>query len=300
MAGSFVAQWHLGYKSLQYTPTLRGFDSFFGYYNGQEFYFNHTTEHYGHCGLDLWRNEGSTTQAVTDLNGVYSTYAFTDEAKRIIAKHDPAKPLFLFLSYQAVHGSCIDCTVEAPKEVVDRFAYIKANNRSLLAGALDVMDQSIGEVLASLQSRRMLSDSVVVFASDNGAAPLRDIVAANAGSNWPLRGVKQGVWEGAVRTPAVFWYGRMSSHLSQPPSHHIMHLVDWGPTFYTAAGGDVSDLGDVDGKDQWELLSTGRGNKREDVILEIEGRNGASAIISGRQGLFCFNTNYSFALSSSK
>ncbi|XP_049266857.1 arylsulfatase J-like [Rhipicephalus sanguineus] len=54
-----VGKWHLGYKSLEYTPTWRGFDSFFGYYNGEEFYFNHTTVHDGHCGLDLWRNVGT-------------------------------------------------------------------------------------------------------------------------------------------------------------------------------------------------------------------------------------------------
>ncbi|KAL1420445.1 hypothetical protein MTO96_024269 [Rhipicephalus appendiculatus] len=37
-----VGKWHLGYKSLAHTPTWRGFDTFFGYYNGDIFYFNHT------------------------------------------------------------------------------------------------------------------------------------------------------------------------------------------------------------------------------------------------------------------
>ncbi|KAH7941465.1 hypothetical protein HPB49_013977 [Dermacentor silvarum] len=190
----------------------------------------------GHCGLDLWRNVGNTTQAVTDLNGVYSTYAFTDEAKRIIAKHNPGKPLFLFLSYQAVHASSMGGTAEAPQDVVDGFAYIKARNRTMFAGALAVMDRSIGEVLAALQSRGMLADSVVAFVSDNGAAPLKTTYPANAGSNWPLRGVKEGVWEGAVRTPAVFWHTRLRGSSPRPPSQQMMHLVDWAPTFYAAAG----------------------------------------------------------------
>ncbi|KAH6925397.1 hypothetical protein HPB50_004524 [Hyalomma asiaticum] len=237
------------------------------------------------CGLDFWRSVGHTTQAVTDLNGTYSTYVFTDEAKRIIAEHDSKKPLFLYLSYQAVHSGCKDCDVEAPEEVVDRFAYIKAHNRTLFAGALHLMDRSIGDVLEALQSRGMLADSIVVFASDNGGAPMKDSVASNAGSNWPLRGVKENVWEGGVRTPAVFWYGRLSDRLPLPPSQQMIHITDWAPTFYAAAGGDVSALGDVDGMDQWEALSSGTGTGHEDLILEIEGRNQASAIISGRYKL---------------
>ncbi|KAH7966787.1 hypothetical protein HPB49_019541 [Dermacentor silvarum] len=37
-----VGKWHVGYKSLEHTPTWRGFDTFFGYYNSDIFYFNHT------------------------------------------------------------------------------------------------------------------------------------------------------------------------------------------------------------------------------------------------------------------
>ncbi|KAL1482796.1 hypothetical protein MTO96_013704, partial [Rhipicephalus appendiculatus] len=276
-----IGKWHLGFNSLEYTPTGRGFDSFFGYYNGDEFYYNHTSAQEGHCGLDFWHNIGNTTQAVTDLNGTYSTYAFTDEAKRIIADHDTKKPLFLYLSYQAVHATCMDCNVEAPEEAVDNFPYIKTYNRSLYAGALHVMDRSIGEVLATLQSRGMLGDSIVVFASDNGAAPLRGVPTANAGSNWPLRGSKSSVWDGGMRTPAVFWYGRLSDRLPRPPLQRIVHIVDWAPTFYAAAGGDVSDLGDVDGQSQWDALSSGEGSERKHVILQIE--DGNSAIISGRK-----------------
>ncbi|KAH7941164.1 hypothetical protein HPB49_010577 [Dermacentor silvarum] len=148
-------------------------------------------------------------------------------------------PLFLFLSYQAVHASSMGGTAEAPQDVVDGFAYIKARNRTMFAGALAVMDRSIGEVLAALQNRGMLADSVVAFVSDNGAAPLKTTYPANAGSNWPLRGVKEGVWEGAVRTPAVFWHTRLRGSSPRPPSQQMMHLVDWAPTFYAAAGTTV-------------------------------------------------------------
>ncbi|XP_049266797.1 arylsulfatase J-like [Rhipicephalus sanguineus] len=192
-----IGKWHLGFDSFEYTPTGRGFDTFFGYYNGDEFYYNHTSVQEGHCGLDFWHNIGNRTQVITDLNGTYSTHAYTDEAKRIIASHNN----------EEVSSSC----------------------------ALEVMDRSIGEVLVALQSRGMLADSIVAFVSDNGGAPLKGVPAANSGSNWPLRGAKSSVWEGGMRTPAVFWYGRLSGRLPQPPLHRIVHIVDWAPTFYAAA-----------------------------------------------------------------
>ena len=37
-----VGKWHLGYMTKKHTPVERGFDSFFGYYNGVISYFNHT------------------------------------------------------------------------------------------------------------------------------------------------------------------------------------------------------------------------------------------------------------------
>ncbi|KAL3191999.1 hypothetical protein MRX96_018118 [Rhipicephalus microplus] len=285
-----IGKWHLGYKTLDHTPTRRGFDTFFGYYNGLQYYYNHTGKQDGHCGLDFWRNVGNSTQAVTHLNSTYSTHAYTTEAKRIISGHDTGKPLFLYLSYQAVHASCeeygVQCNAEAPEEIVESFSYIEAYNRTMFAGALHVMDRSIGEVLAALQSRRMLTNSIVVFASDNGAAPLDEIPGSNAGSNWPLRGMKGYAWEGGVRTPAVFWYGRLSGRLPRPPSQQMMHIVDWAPTLYTAAGGRVSELGDVDGRDLWGALSSGKGTERGDVILENGGLDQATAIISGRRALY--------------
>lgn len=36
-----VGKWHVGYKTRDYTPTRRGFDTFFGYYSGYIEYFTH-------------------------------------------------------------------------------------------------------------------------------------------------------------------------------------------------------------------------------------------------------------------
>ncbi|KAI8519544.1 hypothetical protein Bbelb_028010 [Branchiostoma belcheri] len=44
------ALWHLGFCNWNYTPTYRGFDSFYGFYNGQDDYYKHTVRK---CHFDL-------------------------------------------------------------------------------------------------------------------------------------------------------------------------------------------------------------------------------------------------------
>ncbi|KAK8768676.1 hypothetical protein V5799_014859 [Amblyomma americanum] len=100
-------------------------------------------------------------------------------------------------------------------------------------GAVDVLDESVGRVIEALHKRRMLANSVVVFTSDNGGMPWGTY--SNTGSNWPLRGTKGTLWEGGIRVPAVVW-----SPLLKPGSRVVvpgmMHVVDWLPTLYSAAG----------------------------------------------------------------
>lgn len=39
-----VGKWHLGFYKEAYTPTKRGFDSFYGYWQGHQDYFSHNAE----------------------------------------------------------------------------------------------------------------------------------------------------------------------------------------------------------------------------------------------------------------
>ena len=59
-----VGKWHLGFYEWPYTPTYRGFDSFYGFYTGSEDHFNHERNDI----LDLHDNK----EPVKDKEGVYS------------------------------------------------------------------------------------------------------------------------------------------------------------------------------------------------------------------------------------
>ena len=39
----FLLQWHLGFFAKEYTPVYRGFDSFYGFWNGKEDFWNHSS-----------------------------------------------------------------------------------------------------------------------------------------------------------------------------------------------------------------------------------------------------------------
>ena len=86
-------------------PRLRGFHSFFGFYTGASGHFDHTRGQ----GYDFRRN----TRPFFQVKGAYSTDIFTDKTTDIIKKHNfKRKPLYLYLSYQALHAP-----LEVPNEV---------------------------------------------------------------------------------------------------------------------------------------------------------------------------------------
>ncbi|XP_077486007.1 arylsulfatase B-like isoform X1 [Amblyomma americanum] len=283
-----LGKWHLGYSCAKYLPTRRGFDTFYGYYNTAKYYFTQKLNFNNMCGRDYWDNE----KPATDADGTYDTNLVTDRVVDIISSHDSNKPLFIYLASLAAHGQTWNLTTDAPQRNLAKFPYIGDHNRTLLAGAVDALDESVGRIVAALHQRRMLANSVLVFTSDNGGIPWG--VFSNTGSNWPLRGTKGTMWEGGVRLPAVVW-----SPLLVPGSRVVvpqpMHVVDWLPTLYSAAGGSIKDLGVIDGIDLWPALSAAKSSKetswpRSEFLINFDTGAGLSAYRDGNYKLVAVTT----------
>ncbi|XP_050425419.1 arylsulfatase B-like isoform X2 [Adelges cooleyi] len=270
-----VGKWHLGFHKKAYTPTYRGFQSFYGLWNGHQDYYTHTVQatFASFEGFDMRRD----LQPDWSSAGKYSTHLFTEEAVDIIHGHNStAGPLFLYVAHLAPHAGPYADPLQAPPEVISQFDYIKDKNRQKYAAMVKALDDSVGKIVDTLRAKEMLDNTVLVFVSDNGAPT--NGMHRNHGSNWPLKGEKGTPWEGAVRTAAFVWSRLLSNR--RRVSRGLMHITDWMPTLYRAAGGDPEEL-DIDGIDMWDLWANGASDgkwPRKHLVQNIDDVSGYSAI----------------------
>ncbi|XP_075728139.1 arylsulfatase B isoform X2 [Rhipicephalus microplus] len=224
-------------------------------------------------GLDLWHN----LEADRSKSGNYTTQLFTEKAIEILKNRDRSKPLFLYLAHLAVHVGNFYALFEAPDRYIELNRHIENSKRRHFAAMLSALDDSIGQLVEALNATDAIQDTIIALTTDNGAAT--GGIDSSAGSNWPLRGTKANHWEGGVRGIALLW----SPMIRQPRvSRQLMHVSDWLPTLYSAAGGNVEDLGDIDGVDMWRSLVTGLGSPRSEVLHNIDPIWNMSALRVGR------------------
>ncbi|CAN8019291.1 unnamed protein product, partial [Ixodes persulcatus] len=82
-----------------------------------------------YVGLDFWDD----TTPVRNQGGVYATRLYTKRAISLIGDHDENKPLFLYMSHQAVNGGDAEFGYKSPAFAREHFSYIQDLNRSMLA-----------------------------------------------------------------------------------------------------------------------------------------------------------------------
>ncbi|KAG8199694.1 hypothetical protein JTE90_022143 [Oedothorax gibbosus] len=259
-----VGKWHLGFFKEAYLPMKRGFDSFFGYYTGVEDYYTHFSDVGNMSGLDLHDNY----ENAWGYNGTYGTELYTMKTKEVIMKHNPAKPLFLYVSQQAPHSGRFSNPIQVPDKYVKPLVGIQDEQRRKFAGMVSALDHSVGEIFEALEKSKMLDNTIFIFTTDNGGAV--DGTDGCLGSNYPLRGSKYNLWEGGVRGVSFVWspFLRHRSRIS----NDLMHISDWLPTLLSAAAGpEVAKLlKNIDGFDLWPSFAHGFPSPREEVLLNID------------------------------
>jgi len=135
-------------------------------------------------------------------------------------------------------------------------------------GELYSLDLSVGKLLQKLDELGLREETIVVFASDNGPAPVIVDRGANEqispnmlGSAGELRGGKHDFWEGGVRSPFIIrWPGEVPAGKINTTS--ITSALDWLPTIAAIAGipYDKSMFEGEDVSDIWRGADRSRKN----------------------------------------
>ncbi|WP_454860022.1 sulfatase-like hydrolase/transferase [Promicromonospora soli] len=172
--------------------------------------------------------------------------------------HQDGTPFFLYLSHYATHT-----TLAAPQPLVDKYAAKPGSGQPgtnpVLAAMLEVIDDGVGAIRATLDRLGIADDTVILLLSDNGG----DIGVAISD---PLRGSKATLYEGGVRVPMIAYHpaGRGGRVVDAPVS-----TVDFLPTLLDAAdvGRPPGQL--LDGISLAGLLVGGRAPRRHDPLFWV-------------------------------
>jgi arylsulfatase A-like enzyme len=256
---AIVGKWHLGHGDPKYWPRQRGFDYQYGPLIGELDYFTHEQHHV----VDWYRNNKRV------IEPGYTTTLLGSDAVRLIERHDTARPLYLYLTFNAPHTP-----YQATQKYLDQYASIADPSRRAYAGSITAMDAQIGSVLAALAKKGMRENTIVVFQSDNGGT--NNAMFAGEGDmskikipcdNGPYRDGKGSLYEGGTRVPAIVnWPG----HVKAGVVDGMMHVVDMYPTLLKLAGGSTAKAKPLDGMDVWEAISEGKPSPRTEMVYNVE------------------------------
>ncbi|MCR9096646.1 MAG: arylsulfatase [bacterium] len=291
---AIVGKWHLGHGHEMYTPNRRGFDHFYGHLLGALDYYTHSRA----GGID-WQRNGETIREEG-----YATDLLGDEAARLIAERDPARPLFLYVPFNAPHSP-----MQAPQELVERYAdlssapHLRAHDdflekvaarlglpleaaskildppgeapRAVFAAMVHRLDLAVGEILGALEAEGIADDTIVLFFSDNGGH-----VSLGA-SNAPLRGEKSTVFEGGIRVPAALrWPAGLRGGRTVEQTLTVMDVF---PTLLAAAGVEDAGTAQLDGFDRWAQIEGAEPEAPGEIFFGANGVLGRQeAIRAGR------------------
>jgi arylsulfatase A-like enzyme len=257
---AIVGKWHLGHADRKYWPQQRGFDYQYGPLLGEIDYFTHSAH-----GTRDWFRNGTLLK-----EDGYVTHLIGQDAVRQIERHDPDKPLFLYLAFTAPHSP-----YQVPQAYLDRYPDIADPTRRAYAAMITAMDEQIGQVIRALDKRKLRDNTLIVFQSDNGgprSAKFTGEVDMSKSTipadNGPYRDGKASLYEGGTRVVALAnWPGHIKpgSVVDQP-----IHIVDMYPTLAGLAGAPSGKNKPLDGLDVWPTLSEGKPSPRREVVYGIE------------------------------
>ncbi|KAF1744312.1 hypothetical protein MXB_3412, partial [Myxobolus squamalis] len=190
-----------------------------------------------------------------NTDGAYSPTLFTDVATDIIyqSAKTPDQPFFLFLSLQLPQFTNGDLNNTVPKNWLEYFDGVYDDlDKKTHAAMVMALDVSLGRVMDALALSSILDRSAILFLSESTSNVCSS--ETSGGCNFPLRGGRGTLWEGGIRSSAIFYSSIIKTQgifmFVKPQGQVIddmIHVTDWLPTLASLAQIDASKISNING-----------------------------------------------------
>ncbi len=238
-----IGKWGLGLQDTTGTPGKKGFEEFFGYLS--------QTAAHAYYPSNIWRNDNLMLLELNhdDARRIYIHDLFSRAATNFI-RVNQYEPFFLYLAYTIPHannergrqtGNGMEIPTDAPYSNED-WPQPEKNKAAMITR----LDRDIGALLDILKGYKLDTNTVVFFASDNGAHKEGGVDPEFFKSSGPLRGIKRDLYEGGLRVPMIVrWTGRIPAGRT---SDFPWAFWDFLPTALDIAGVKAKAPANLDGQ----------------------------------------------------
>ncbi len=139
--------------------------------------------------------------------------------------------------------------------------------------AIMELDYRTGQVLDAIKASGVEDNTIVLWLSDNAAAPTQGPSETRAGFNGPFRGELGDALEGSIRTVGMIkWPGKITPSVS----NEMVSVHDWWPTLASIIGGKVLDDRPMDGVDQSPFILGKQPKSNRESLISFIGEDVAA------------------------
>ena len=248
---AITGKWHLG-LSKEDGPLQHGFDYSYGYFHGQ-------IDPYTHLYKDGTKSWHRNDQLIDEKG--HATDLITNEAIKFITDiRNKKKPFFLYVPYSVPH-----IPLKEEQKWLDMYPDITNESRKLYAAAMTHMDDSIGQIIATLNENGLTDNTIIIYMSDNGAQkswksgpnyygnkfPPADVL----GDNTPWKGWKTELYQGGIKVPALIYWKNKFHHTK---IEDVTTVEDIYPTIAKVLDEKLNNEMNIEGKSFLECMNGGK------------------------------------------